>query len=308
MDHIRTTRRGFLSQVAAGSACAAAGIPGVLAAADEEVLPQYPRGGADRCIFIWLGGGACHIDTFDPKRQGDGVKEPGSYYKPISTAIADAQVCQHLSRTAPLLDRCVLVRSLHHNVVDEHAAATNRLHTGRPTTGTILYPSIGSIVAHELGSGGDGVPTYVVMGYPNVARGPGYLGSKYGYLYLTQTEVGPNGLVRPADVTLERQARREALLERMRSGVLARNPHDRRIEEYAGVSVEGFKLAGPQFSGVFDLSREPADLRAAYGSEFGQRCLLARRLAQSGVRFIEVASNLNFTNCTGWDTHKEGQL
>jgi hypothetical protein len=146
------------------------------------------------------------------------------------------------------------------------------------------------------------------MGYPNVTRGPGYLGSQYGYLYLTQTEVGPNGLVRPPDVTLERQARREALLARLRAGTLSRNPGDRRIEEYAGVSVEGFKLAGPQFRSVFDLNREPADLRAAYGAEFGQRCLLARRLVQSGVRFIEVASNLNFTNGTGWDTHNEGQL
>ncbi len=68
------------------------------------------------------------------------------------------------------------------------------------------------------------------------------------------------------------------------------------------------RLSGPQFMQVFQLDSEPDDLREAYGSEFGQRCLLARRLVQSGVRFIEVSHNLNFINGTGWDTHNDGQL
>ncbi len=59
---------------------------------------------------------------------------------------------------------------------------------------------------------------------------------------------------------------------------------------------------------VFDLKEEPADLRNAYGSDFGQRCLLARRLTESGVRFIEISHNMNFQNGTGWDTHRDGQL
>ena len=67
-------------------------------------------------------------------------------------------------------------------------------------------------------------------------------------------------------------------------------------------------MAGPQFLNVFDLARESQSLREAYGGEFGQRCLLARRLVQSGVRFVEVSFNLNFLNGTGWDTHNEGQL
>ena len=59
---------------------------------------------------------------------------------------------------------------------------------------------------------------------------------------------------------------------------------------------------------TFNLSRKKAELRESYGGEFGQRCLLARRLVQSGVRFVEVSHNLNFINGTGWDTHKKGQL
>ncbi len=294
------SRREFLA------VSAALPLAGARAAAQQK--PRFPKGKAEACIFLWLGGGACHIDTFDPKRKGDGKKKPGSYYDPIPTAVEGVQVCQHLSRTAKLLDRCALVRTLHHDVVDEHAAATNRLHTGRPVSGTIVYPSVGSVVAHEKPPRAEGVPAYVVMGYPNLTRGPGFLGAKYGYVYLTETDIGPNGLVRPPDVSDERQARREALLAKLREGYLKRQPGDAAVENYAAVGVEGFKLAGPQFMKVFDLKSEPPSLREEYGDEVGQRCLLARRLVQAGVRFVEVSFNLNFVNGTGWDTHNEGQL
>jgi hypothetical protein len=311
MTNATSSRREFLARagqaVLATSAGLATGLPALARAAAKETAAPFPRGKAAACIFIWLGGGACHIDTFDPKRKGDGRKQPGSYYDPIPTAIPKVSVCQHLSRTAPLLDRAVLVRTLHHNVVDEHAAATNRLHTGRPTSGTVVYPSIGSVVAHQRGARGEGVPAYVVMGYPNVTRGPGFLGSRYGYIYLTETDIGPNGLVRPPDVSDARQARREALLARMRDGYLQRHRGDEPVENYAAVGVEGFRLAGPRFMDTFNLKSEPAALRESYGDEFGQRCLLARRLVQAGVRFLEVSFNLNFVNGTGWDTHNEGQ-
>jgi hypothetical protein len=308
------SRRQFLTRssrcgLAAYSAFALGGTPLARQAAIADDAPsRMPRGKAESCIFIWLGGGACHIDTWDPKERGDGKKKPGSYYDAIATAIQDVEVCQHLSRVAPILDRGVLVRSLHHNVFDEHAAATNMLHTGRATSGTVIYPSIGSIVAHELKPGSDGVPAYVVMGYPNVTRGPGFLGAKYGYVYLTETDVGPNGLVRPSEIGDARQSRREALLAKTRQRFLDGQAEDATVQNYAATSVEGFRLAGPQFMSVFDLKKEPAALREKYGDEFGQRCLLARRLVESGVRFVEVSFNLNFVNGTGWDTHNEGQL
>jgi hypothetical protein len=267
-----------------------------------------PRGKADACIFLWLGGGAAHIDTFDPKVRGDGKRKPGSYYDAIDTAISGAKVCEHLSRTAPLLDRCALVRTISHDIVGEHAAAANLLHTGRKPSGTIQYPSIGSIVSHELGPKTPEVPAYVVMGYPNITRDPGFLGAKYGYVYLTQIETGPNGLVRAPDVDDERQARREALLETLRSGTLQRTGKEQAVEAQIEISRHGFRMAGPKFLNVFDLKKEASTLRESYGGEFGQRCLLARRLVQSGVRFVEVSFNLNFLNGSGWDTHNEGQL
>jgi hypothetical protein len=292
-DHKIYSRREFLARSSqVGLAASVLGLSGPRAASDETT--RMPRGKADACIFLWLGGGACHIDTWDPKQRGDGKKKPGSYYDPIATAVSGVSVCEHLRRVAPLLDRGVIVRSVHHDVIDEHAAATNRLHTGRPTSGTIVYPSIGSIVSHELGPKGDGVPAYVVMGYPNITRGPGFLGANYGYIYLTETDI--------------RQARREALLAKTRESFIRRHPGDEAVTSYAAVGVEGFRLAGPQFMSVFNLKSEPTALRETYGGEFGQRCLLARRLVQAGVRFIEVSFNLNFVNGTGWDTHNEGQL
>ena len=153
------SRRRFLQR--AGTATALAPL---IASAGEtaEKSPTGPPGKADNCILLWLGGGACHIDTWDPKRKGDGKKIAGSFYDSIPTAVPGVRVCEHLKRSAALLDRCVLLRGVHHEVIDEHAAATNRMHTGRPPSGTTIYPSIGSVVAHQRGTAGDGVPPYVV--------------------------------------------------------------------------------------------------------------------------------------------------
>ncbi|HEX6987141.1 MAG TPA: DUF1501 domain-containing protein, partial [Planctomycetaceae bacterium] len=142
----------------------------------------------------------------------------------------------------------------------------------------------------------------------NVTRGPGFLGAKANYVYLTDTKSGPAGLSRPAEITAARHARRERLLDALRADYRARRSDDARVAAYDETIGESLKLAGPAFAQVFDLDREPADLRNRYGGEFGQRCLLARRLIEAGTRFVEVSHNLNFVNGTGWDTHNEGQL
>lgn len=267
-----------------------------------------PKGKADACIMLWLGGGAAHMDTFDPKVRGDGKKKAGSYYDAIDTAIPGARVCEHLKRSAPLLDRCALIRTVSHSIVSEHGAASNLMHTGRMPSGTLLYPSIGSIITNQLGSKTEEVPGYVVMGYPNIMRDPGFLGAKYGYVYLTQIETGPAGLTRAPDVDNAREDRRETLLAKLRDGYAQREGNDPAVKAQIDVSQQGFKMAGPRFLNVFDLNREPKSLREDYGGEFGQRCLLARRLVQAGARFVEVSFNLNFLNGSGWDTHNEGQV
>jgi len=263
------------------------------------------RGRAEHVISIWLGGGMGHIDTFDPKRRGEPARrQAGSYYDSIPTAVTGVRLCEHLRRLAPLMDRVTAVRTVNHTVIDEHAAATNRLHTGRPVSGTVVYPSLGSVVAHELGATSASAPPYVLIGYPNVTRGPGFLGARHGYLYLTETGQGPAGLSRPEGITAARQQRREALLATLRSRQQANN--DARLRDYDAAIDQSLNLSGPEFTRSFQLDREPSSLRSRYGGEFGQRCLLARRLIERGVRFVEVSHNLNFLNGAGWDVHNEG--
>ena len=298
-------RRQFI-QTTGGLALAAARDLSFAKETDQPV--HFPKGKAEHCIHIWLGGGAAQVDTWDPKALGDvKAKKAGSYYPAIDTVMPGVQVCEHLSRCAKVMNHITAVRTVNHDVIDEHAAAANRMHTGRNVSGTTVYPSLGSIVAAERGTAAKGVPAYVVIGYPNFSRGPGFLGSKAGFLYLLDTDAGPAGLKRPTRITSSRQSRREALLKQMRES--ARQVRgENTLAGYDDVLQESLRLSGPKFMQVFDLKSEKADLRNSYGGEFGQRCLLARRLIQRGVRFIEVSHNMNFVNGTGWDTHNDGQL
>src|SRR5690348_1589900 len=119
-------RRAFLA--ATSGMLAAAALP-TTSARGTTAAPTL--GKAEHCIFIWLGGGMSQVDTFDPKRIGDPkARTPGSAYEDIPTAVKDVQVCRHLRRTAALMDRITAVRTVHHEVIDEHAAATHRVHTG----------------------------------------------------------------------------------------------------------------------------------------------------------------------------------
>lgn len=301
-----TPRRDFLkSAIAGGAAASLLSAPGLSAASDSEKL----IGKADHCIYIWLGGGAAQIDTWDPKRVSkDKKKDPGSYYPAIDTAVPGVQVCEHLKQSAAIMDRIVPVRTVNHDVIDEHAAAAYRLHTGRPTSGTIVYPSLGSIISHCREPINELVPTYVLMGNPSPAREPGFLGAEHGYVYLTETTTGPKGLARPERVPEQRYQRRLDLLKRLRDRYIREHENDPRIASYVTATEKGFRLAGPEFMDVFNLDSESSDLRNAYGDEFGQRCLLARRLIERGSRFVEVSFNLNFVNGTGWDTHNDGQF
>ncbi|MBA4016268.1 MAG: DUF1501 domain-containing protein [Pirellula sp.] len=295
-------RRQFLASAAAAT-LAPSLLAGNLARANSEGARL--RGKAEHVISIWLGGGMGQIDTFDPKRRGDPKKKvAGSYYDSIPTAVDGVRLCEHFSKLAPLMDRVTAVRTVNHAVIDEHAAATNWMHVGRPVSGTVMYPSFGSIIAHERGAAVDGAPPYVLIGYPNVTRGPGFLGAKAGYLYLTDTGRGPAGLSRPETVSDARAARREQFFASLR----AEQPkvEDKRLLDYDAAIDQSLKLSGPEFMRSFNLHEEKGSLRDGYGGEFGQRCLLARRLCERGVRFIEVSHNLNFLNGAGWDVHNGG--
>lgn len=298
-SNLGVNRRQFLAASAASAMAASV--------ANASPKSEPIRGQAEHVISIWLGGGMGQIDTFDPKRKGDPKsKKPGSYYESIPTCVEGVEVCEHLSKMAPLMDRVSAVRTVNHSVIDEHAAATNWMHVGRPVSGTVVYPSIGSIVAHERGAASNDVPAYVIIGYPNATRGPGFLGAKHSYLYLTETGRGPAGLSPPVGIDATRKSRREEFLTRLRK--LQPETRDARLKDYESTIDLSMKLSGREFMSSFELDSESADLRKGYGGEFGQRLLLSRRLVERGVRFIEVSHNLNFLNGAGWDVHNGGIL
>jgi len=213
-----------------------------------------PKGKAEHCIFIWLGGGMGQADTFDPKAVGDNKatkKKPGSLYPSIETSVPGVRLCEHLPRTAKLMEHVTAVRSVNHKVIDEHAFATNLVHTGRMISGNAVYPSIGSIVAHRRGAADPSVPAYMLIGYPNVSRGPGFLGIKDGYIYLVDTETGPNGFTTPGEVSPDRKNARLALLEALGE----RAPGGSAVEEYAAAQQEAFRLAAPRSCATSTSSR-----------------------------------------------------
>ncbi|QDV26425.1 DUF1501 domain-containing protein [Aureliella helgolandensis] len=293
-------RRQFLA-----NSMAAAGALSIAPIAQASAPQTLLQGKAEHVISIWLGGGMGQIDTFDPKAKGDPkARKPGAYYDSIDTAVDGVQVCQHLASMAKVMDRVTAVRTVNHNVIDEHAAATNRMHTGRAISGTVTYPSLGSLIVNQRGPASDDAPPYVLIGYPNVTRGPGFLGAKYGYLYLTETGRGPAGLSRPDFITPQRQGRREQFLASLRKS--AGSTAVTELLDYEAAIEQSMKLSGPEFNRVFNLDGESDALRNRYGGEFGQRCLLSRRLIERGVRFIEVSHNLNFLNGSGWDVHNSG--
>lgn len=300
-------RREFLAQSSAAVATAALS-RGALASETGSSTP-LPLGKAEHCVVVWLGGGSGQTDTWDPKRKGDPItKKPGSYYDAIDTAIPGTQVCEHFQKCAPILDRFNLVRTVHHDMIDEHAAATNRMHTGYATSETLTYPSVGSVIAQQRGPVSDKVPAYILIGYPSASRGPGFLGADGNYVYLTDTQSGPAGLARSLEISTARQSRREALLKQVRDRYLDATGNPAPVQNYDAMIGEALRYGGPEFMRLFNLSEEPGSLRDDYGGEFGQRCLLTRRLLQAGVRFVEVSHNLNFLNGTGWDVHNKGIL
>ena len=154
------------------------------------------------------------------------------------------------------------------------------------------------------------MPAYVLIGYPNVTRGPGFLGVEARLRLPDRHRVR----ARPASTPAGRRRRpaaerREGLLEALRADYAPDTPATRRSPTTSRPSRESRAARRARSSrGVFRLDSEPAALRESYGGEFGQRCLLARRLVEAGVRFVEVSHNLNFLNGTGWDTHNQGQL
>ena len=281
-------RRGFLKGIGLG----AAGLAGVsfndLMALQADELRKRQMA----CILLWMGGGPSQMDTWDPKPE----HANGGSIKAIDTAVPGIKIAEGWNHTAKVMNEIALIRSMT-NKEGNHQRATYQMHTGYSPTGTVKHPNIGCCIANELGDPKFDLPHIVSIGGGTV--GAGLLGVGLEPFVVADPEKPPSNAVLPNGVGSHRFQRRLGLLQTLEhSGFEMTGGADRVKDHSALYKQTAGMIMSPRMK-AFNLDEEPAPVRSSYGqTSFGQGCLLARRLVQSGVTFVEVRSN-------GWDTHQQ---
>jgi hypothetical protein len=292
-DYRRLSRRHFLTVGAAGTVT----LPLALQAAAAPSA-QTVSGSGMNAIFVWLGGGPAHLDTFDPKPEA--VAEVRGAFRVIPTSLPGCRLSEVLPRLARQMHRVTLIRSVTHSI-GSHAPGSLYLLTGNRPLPSLKYPTYGSVVTREKKALGDMPPFVAVPAEPVESPGAGYLGVSFNSFSVNADPQAANFSVRaislPDGTSLERVARRTGLLHRLDQTF----PDGREDETLAGLDrfqQQAYDIVrSPRARRAFDLQAEPAAVRDHYGrTTVGQSCLLARRLIEAGCRFVTV-------NTTGWDTH-----
>ena len=248
--------------------------------------PGY--GKAKRIIFLQLQGGLSHIDSFDPKT-GD-PKGPGDAIK----TSADFQVTSYLPETAKIANKITVIRSMTAKV-GVHASAQYLMRTGYEQRGTIVHPMLGAWAQHYLGASSKTLPSSVCVNRP-ANNGNGFFPAAFSPLPILDPDEGLTNS--GARVSAEVQTKRVGLLAQLDAS-FGEKLVDQNVKAYGDFYDSTLQLMKSSDLKAFDLSAEPAELRDKYGrNKFGQGVLLARRLVESGVRFVEVQSG-------GWDMHKD---
>ena len=312
---IRVTRRTLLQSLFAGAAgiSTSGWFPAFARALEQE--PQRRR----HCVLLWMSGGPAQTDTFDLKPN----HENGGEFHEIATRAPGLRISEHLPKLAEFGNRLAVVRGLSTKEGD-HGRGTYLMRTGHKPLGPFQYPAIGSSLAHQLEQqqGPVSLPGTISIGPFRAANqdafSPGFLGPKFGPLIVGAADVpgaianGADGypqlqvkdLAPSAGISASRLNRRLALWKGLQSEFLSTHQigapkmHNTVYENAVG-------LMNSQDAKAFDLEAEPAAVREAYGnSVFGQGCLLARRLIERGVPFVEVSLGTN-SGGVGWDTHAD---
>jgi Protein of unknown function (DUF1501) len=250
-------------------------------------------------IHFMLAGGMSQMDTFDPKP--DAAPKFRSIFKPIPTNVAGIQVCEHLPHSARIADKYVVIRSMTHKA-SAHEFARALIMSGHERLATIQQPVVGSVVAKELGSRNE-LPAYVAIpasGGPS-ERG-GFLGPKYNPFNAGDPSVAKysvRDLDLPMGVDWSRMEGRHSLLSLVDSRIRSWDTSDT-FETLDSYYKSAFDLMrSPAAKKAFDIAQEPDALRDKYGrTTTGQGALLARRLVESGVRFVTLGRGGN-----AWDHH-----
>jgi hypothetical protein len=295
-------------------------MPRLLQAADQQRSAPVAR--AKSVVFLYQFGGPSHVDTFDMKPQApEGIR---SLYGQIPTSLPGLQICEHLPETAKVMDKVTLVRSMFHNMKNHNSASYYALTGYAPPVDDIRlrdslerFPAYGSVV-DRVAPLESGMPTFVA--YPYVIRDgavtPGqhasFLGKSHDPLLITEDPNSPDfrlpQLSLPENLSVARLENRlglQSLIDRQ-SRLLDYSATAQGIDSYYEKALS--MLQSPKVRQAFDLSQEPEKVREAYGrTTYGQSCLLARRLVEAGVKFINVYFSSSIggqsKSSGGWDTH-----
>ena len=294
------TRRNVIKTGIAGAA-GLGFMPGISFGASKP-KSRIIRAKAKSVIQIWMWGGPCHLDTFDPK-PGAGYDYCGPYKTPIKTNVDGIQIGEKLPLLAKHADKYSIIRSMTHGV-NAHETASYRVQTGREPS-RLSYPCIGSVVSLLKGydNGYKGlVPPYVVMTKPQGRFSEaGFLGQKYKP-FSTGGDPSKNPFVVEGIVAKgisdKRQRSRRQLLNDLDS--LGRSmSENEQFAHFDQCQEKAYDIMLGDARKIFDLTQETKQMRESYGmNKFGQSCLMARRLVEEGVPYITI-------NYNGWDTHKQ---
>lgn len=242
------------------------------------------------CILLWMGGGPSTIDIWDLK---PGVQNGGPF-EPINTTAAGVQICQHMPLMARQMHHMAVIRSMSTREAD-HNRGRYYMHTGYVPNPNIEYPGYGSVIAHELAKQISNLEIPPVVSVDGGSVGPGFLGMTWAPFV-----VNSNGQVRDLDMGIDasRITQRLKMLKNIEDQFIG----ERRggfAEEHAKVMDKTVKLMSSSQMEAFRVEKEPKEVQERYGTTaFGRGCLLARRLVEFGVPFVEV-------DLGGWDNHSD---
>jgi hypothetical protein len=257
-----------------------------------RATPAAAAARAKACIVLWMNGGPSHLDTWDLK---PGSALAAGKFKPIKTAVDGIEICEHLPRVAELAGKLAIVRGMTSRE-GNHDRAQHLLHTGYAPNPTVQYPSLGAWASEELGDPSTDLPGFVSIGGPSF--GAGFLGVQHGPFVLPDARQPPANTGYPRNVDFVRFLRRKAALE-AQDAQFAVETGDPKVTQRQTVYKKAVRLMYSPRLKAFELDDEPEATVAAYGdSGFGRGCLMARRLVEAGVKFVEVVLD-------GWDTHQD---
>ena len=247
--------------------------------------------GGKNVIFLYMQGGMTHLDTFDPKR---GHENQGP--TPVIKTSTGEDLSGYLPRLAKIADKYALIRSLTSNT-GVHQNGNYLMHTGYEKRASIEHPCLGAWITKLNGEFGSDLPTSIIIGSPNQNSGAGFLEPKHAPLVVNSYKTGiPNSILKGESV--EGITKKMEAIKKLEASFLSRYK-TKNFEAYTSMYEDAVKVFGSSDLTAFDLTQEDQYIKDSYGDNaFGQGCLLARRLVEKGVRFVEVESG-------GWDTHQQ---